>query len=765
MALYLLYRGIRDRRYFTGLSERLGLVPHSFRTTGGEAVWFHAVSVGEVLTATELIRRLRACKPFLRIHVSVTTLAGREVAQQKLAALGVHIFFAPLDYRSIVRRVLRRIRPALVIVLETEIWPNLYREVKRSCASLLVVNGRISDRTFPRYRGWHEFFCHVLRFPDAILVQSEEDRRRYALSGAPENCLQVAGNLKFDFQPSDSGVAATIDAALARWKPEAIWIAASTMPPRDASDVDEDDVVLEAFEQLRPWRGGLLLILAPRRPDRFKEVVDKLERAGISFVRRTDLDSNAAATLDLPGVLLLDSIGELAALFERADVVFMGGTLARRGGHNILEPAYFAKPIVVGPHMQNFADIAAEFSAAGAVQRIDEPGALASAVGALLDDARRSKELGERARELALAKRGVVDRVLQDVLKYLGEGVPQPVRTLAARLLLKPLSWIWRAGNRINLTRRLRKRRELSAPVISIGAITMGGAGKTPFVAHLAARLRENGRNPAILTRGYRRRSPGKIVVVPRGHQASIEITGDEAQMFVRAGEAHVGVSGHRYEAGRRLEESLAPDVFLLDDGFQHVQLARKHDLVLIDALDPLSGGMFPLGRLREPPEHLSRATAFLLTRVSPGRDTTGIERLLARYNAQSPVFRSRVVPREWVDVKWGSTRHVAGAGLTRVAAFCGLGNPHSFWRTVEEMGIEIAYRWDFGDHHRYRPDELVRFAHQAVNAGVDTLVTTEKDVMNLCDGAVEIVKPLRMLWLKIGVEIEDEDKLLKLIS
>jgi len=305
----------------------------------------------------------------------------------------------------------------------------------------------------------------------------------------------------------------------------------------------------------------------------------------------------------------------------------------------------------------------------------------------------------------------------------------------------------------------------LSAPVISIGAIAMGGAGKTPFVAHLAARLRENGRNPAILTRGYRRRSPGKIVIVPRGQPASTEVTGDEAQIFVRDGEAHVGVSGHRYEAGLRLEEKLMPDVFLLDDGFQHVQLARKHDLVLIDALDPLCGGVFPLGRLRESPEHLSRATAFLLTRVSPGRDTTGIERLLARYNAQSPVFRSRVVPREWVDVKWGTTRDVAGAGLTRVAAFCGLGNPHSFWRTVEEMGIEIAYRWDFGDHHRYRPTELERLARQAMNAGADTLVTTEKDVMNLCDGAVEIVKPLRMLWLKIGVEIEEEEKLLKLIS
>jgi tetraacyldisaccharide 4'-kinase len=301
--------------------------------------------------------------------------------------------------------------------------------------------------------------------------------------------------------------------------------------------------------------------------------------------------------------------------------------------------------------------------------------------------------------------------------------------------------------------------------VISIGALSMGGAGKTPLVAHMAARLRAAGRNPAILTRGYKRRSPGKVVVVPRGQKTSTDVTGDEAQMFVRAGDAHVGVGGNRYDVGRRLEDSLHPGVFLLDDGFQHVQLARQQNLVLIDALDPLAGGVFPLGRLREPPEHLARATAFILTRVSPGRDTTGIQRLLARYNAQSPVFRSRVVPREWVDLKWGTSRDVAGAGLTRVGAFCGLGNPQSFWRTLEELGIEIGYRWHFDDHHRYRPMELKRVALQAANAGADTLVTTEKDVMNLCEGAAEMVKPMRLLWLKIGVEIEEEEKLIQLIS
>jgi 3-deoxy-D-manno-octulosonic-acid transferase len=183
VVLYLLYRGIRDRRYFEHLVERLGFLPGTYESTGSGAIWFHAVSVGEVLTAVPLIRRLRSERPQVRVYLSTTTLAGRASAEQKLEGLAAGVFFAPLDYRSSVRRVLRRLRPSLVIVLETEIWPNLYRESKRAGASLIVVNGRISDRALPRYLRFRAFFRHVLRWPDAILVQSEEDRQRYI--GAP----------------------------------------------------------------------------------------------------------------------------------------------------------------------------------------------------------------------------------------------------------------------------------------------------------------------------------------------------------------------------------------------------------------------------------------------------------------------------------------------------------------------------------------------------------------------------------------------------
>jgi tetraacyldisaccharide 4'-kinase len=715
--------------------------------------------VGEVFSCVELIRALRAAHPHTRMYVSTTTLAGRDTADQKLEGLADGVFFAPLDYRSVVRRVLRRLRPAAVVVLETEIWPNLYRESKRAGASLIVVNGRISDRALPRYQRWSWFFRYALSCADTIFAQSIEDKRRFVVAGARLDQVKVAGNLKYDFTPPSEGVAPTIAGFLHRIKPAQpgllrIWIAASTMPPADSTDVDEDDLVLRAFTQLSRKHRGLLLVLAPRRPERFDVVAEKLARSGANFVRRTKLTK-----LQLPGVLLLDSIGELAALFERADVVFMGGTLARRGGHNILEPAYFGKPVIVGPHMENFAAIAKEFHAAGALESIATGDELGAAVARLLED---PGKLGARARDLAMSKRGVVDRVAQEVFAAAANGVPDPPRTLLARAVLTPLSWCWAAGHRANVARQLAARQSLSAPVISIGSLTMGGTGKSPMVAHLAHLLREKGRNPAILTRGYHRKSHDPMVIVPRGEQASTELTGDEAQTYVRSGDAHVGIGPDRYDTGRRMEETLSPDIFLLDDGFQHVRLARTQDVVLIDALDPFGGGMFPLGRRREPCRSLARASAIVVTRVEPGQQITGLERIIRKYNAQAPIYTARVAPRSWIDYESKVVRPVADVKFGRVAAFCGLGNPRAFWRTLEELEIDVAFRWEFGDHHHYKPTELERLAKQAADGGAEALVTTEKDVMNFCENAVKIVAPHKLLWLKVGIEIDGEKEFLQ---
>ncbi|HTS77698.1 MAG TPA: tetraacyldisaccharide 4'-kinase [Bryobacteraceae bacterium] len=731
IALYLLYRGLRDPRYFAGLAERFGRAPGSFQSTAAGGIWFHAVSVGEVLSAAELVRRVREMRPATPVYVSTSTLAGRALAQEKF---GANSFFAPLDFRWMVRRVLRRLRPSAVVILETEIWPNLYRESKRAGAALLVVNARISDRALPRYRRFRGFFRHALQWPDAILAQSEQDARRFQEIG--RNSVGVAGNLKYDLTPPRAlarEIADFLDGAGAK----KIFIAASTMTD---GVVDEDDAVIAAI----PASTDVLTILAPRKPERFGAVAEKLERAGIAFGRRSAGLTGAPAR-----VLLLDSIGELAALFERADAVFMGGTLADRGGHNILEPAFFGKPVIMGPHMENFAEIAREFREADAVYPIDSVAELRPAISKLLAN---PGDYGARAKEIAISKRGAGARMTEAIVHAADRAIPNPSRTIFARAVLTPLSWVWRAGNRVNA---MRKTRALETPVVSIGALSMGGAGKTPVTAHLARRLREAGRNPAILTRGYKRLSR-EPVIVARGETADRRSIGDEASIFAARGDAHIGVGADRYAVGRRMEKTLAPDIFLLDDGFEHRRLARRHDIVLIDATDPLGGGVFPLGRLREPLHALRRAGTILLTRCESRSNTAPIEALLKRYNAT--IFRARVVPLEWISLD-GAAEPVA-TKFARAGAFCGLGSPAAFWRTLENLEIETDWRREFMDHHRYSPHDLARLGESA-----EIVLTTEKDAMNLPTDAARILGRAKLYFLRIGIEIENEAELMRRIQ
>ncbi len=471
-------------------------------------------------------------------------------------------------------------------------------------------------------------------------------------------------------------------------------------------------------------------------------------------------------------------------MFPLADVVFMGGTLARRGGHNILEPAFFGQPIVVGPHMENFADIATEFHTGGGLLKIEDPGELTGVVRSLLDDDARRTALGERARQLAEAKRGATGRALDAVGRLSDRSVTRVVRPWPARVALTPLSWIWAAGATWKRKRQTAGQRKLLTPVISVGGIGMGGAGKTPFALYLAAvavgqavspasvRKETTGRGeppalpplPAILTRGYRRRSAEASTILPAGSHAGVERTGDEAQILLRSGAAHLGIGADRYRTGQQLERELAPSVMILDDGFQHWRLARDLDIVLIDALDPFaSGAVFPLGRLREPLGQLARADAFVLTRCYRGAPLAGIEAELRRYNPEAPIFHSRVVPREWVDAASGEKVPV-GALSGDAAAFCGLANPQSFWRSLEQTGCRTRYRATFGDHHRYTMAELERVATAAQAAGADVLLTTEKDAVNLPDGAAARLGP-RVFWLRIGIEVDNEEALLGLVD
>ncbi len=705
----------------------------------------------------ELLRKLRAGFPESRLFVSTATLAGRATADEKLRSLADGVFYAPADYVFAVRRVLRTLRPSVVVVAETEIWPNLFRETKRTGAALVVVNGRISDRAFPRYLPFRRLFAAVLPHADAILAQTEAIRERFLALGAPPERTRAAGNFKYDFEARAAAPGSPVMELIERTGPGTVWIAASTMPPAEAGDLDEDDAVLAAYTDLARRHRDLLLILVPRKPERFDAAARKLEAAGIPYLRRTALDGRSAAR---PYVLLLDTIGELGGLFAAADVVFMGGSLARRGGHNTLEPALFAKPVITGPHMENFQAIDDQFRAAGASVRIGDASELAGAVDRLLADPDEAREIGRRALACAEARRGATASTVEEVRKLHRAHIPRyrPAMPWYAAAWL--LSRVWLTGSKRKQAAGLRGRRTLDAPVISVGNLTMGGTGKTPCVLRLAEMSAELGRRPGILTRGYGRGTLEKNLVLAPGAVVRPEYSGDEPQIFVRSGVAAVGIGADRFASGTLLVRDFGVDLLLLDDGFQHWRLARDVDVVLIDALNPLGGGgVFPMGRLREPVEALARADIILITRSQFSDLAPAIEQLASRINPRAPVFRAGVEPRAWVEHLTGRRFPPGEPPFERAGVFCGLGNPQSFRRTLARLGVEPVEWIEFQDHHRYRVHEVRRIARTMHARGATALVTTEKDAVNLCEACGELTAPLKVYWLQITMRIEREQE------
>ena len=699
LLLYAGWRCLRQRAYFKGMKERLGWLPANIPTTKPGGIWLHAVSVGEVLSAISLLKHLRVLVPETPVFVSTTTLTGRELAEQQLRGLCDGIFFAPVDYAFAVRAVLRRIQPALVIHLETEIWPNRIREVKRSGAKWAQVNARISDRAWPKYQRLQWLFGAVLPQMDFVAAQSGVDAARFRELGYAGEIVE-AGNLKFDFDAAGKPPAMDVVAWLATQEPKPLWVAASTTGPRDDQDVDEDDAVLTAFFEMK---GRVRLLLAPRKPERFEVVAGKLRARGIAFARRSELSGVARAD-----VLLLDSIGELAPLFALADVVFVGGSFNQTQGHNILEPACFGKPIVTGPNMGNFAVIQQVFVAGDAVRVVGRPEELAAEVLALLNG---DAGLGLRAKQIAESMRGVTARLTPMLVRLLGLGVAKGLVPMAA--ILQPLSmpWSWISQRRV-------VGRRLPVKVVSVGNITMGGTGKTPVVLALAESFAAEGMRVGILTRGYGRSLKEPVLLLP-GETATRAETGDEAQLYLRDGRFAIGIGADRYEVGRALLERSGLDLILLDDGFQHRRLARDSDLVCVDALRPFAGyGVPPAGWLREPLSGLSRADAFVLTRTRKGVVMAGIEAELAHFGGpEKPVFTLAVKER------------MESPPEGRRLAFCGLGNPGSFRQSLDRLGLAEVELVEFADHHEYNEADLRRLRMRG-----EVLITTAKDAVRLDD-------------------------------
>ncbi|MGC2400346.1 MAG: 3-deoxy-D-manno-octulosonic acid transferase [Acidobacteriaceae bacterium] len=395
-------------KYREGLSERLGWVPKRLREGDSrKTIWVHAVSVGEVLAASRLVKELSASAGQYRVLLSTTTNTGQKLARERAGF--DHAFYFPLDFPWIVRRYLRVLDPVLVVLVETELWPNLLTACRRSQIPIAVVNGRISDRSLPRYLRLRSIWKRILTGISILLTQSEEDAKRFKAIGAPAGRVSFAGNLKFDVRTAEP---AAITAVLReKLEPETrVLVCGSTLE-------GEEEILLDAFQQLLKKVPNCVMILAPRHPERFGRVAQLMKNRHPQSVRRSNWIKKPAKFK--PGtVILLDSIGELASVYALASVAFVGGSLIPAGGHNPLEPAQFAVPVVMGNHYANFRAIIDTLLQAEALKLVNRE-TLVPMLENLLTDSDAANSLGVRALEVFHHQSGATRRVIAALMRLL----------------------------------------------------------------------------------------------------------------------------------------------------------------------------------------------------------------------------------------------------------------------------------------------------------------------------------------------------------
>ena len=398
---YWLYQTLRHGKYRRGFAERMGKVPARLGSFDGvRVIWIHAVSLGEVLAIVGLVAQLRRAFPQHRILVSTTTDTGQDQARKGFGEENVLYF--PMDFAAAIRPFLQALKPELVILAETEFWPNFLRLAHDSGACIAVVNARISDRSRPRYRRFRWALRRMLAQVDLFLAQTEEDRARLQSIGADPVRVRVTGNLKFDVNvPVAPPIVESLRRSFAAEGAGPVLVCGSTVE-------DEEPPLLKAFENLRVGHPHAAMILAPRHPERFDTVAKLIEQMSIPFYRRSLWAGEPLAG----GVLLVDTIGELAALYALADVAFVGGSLIPRGGHNIIEPAQHGVAIVTGNHTENFRDIVRVFQSRDAV-RIVGVSELPLMLMHLVDHQAERMALGRRAKETILSQMGATSRTVE----------------------------------------------------------------------------------------------------------------------------------------------------------------------------------------------------------------------------------------------------------------------------------------------------------------------------------------------------------------
>jgi 3-deoxy-D-manno-octulosonic-acid transferase len=407
----------RSRKYITGLGQRLGKIP-KLDPSKGPLIWLHCVSVGETEAARPFVRALRGRLPSHRLVVSTTTVTGQAVARRAFGKDASAIIYFPIDWAWNIRRVLKALNPTAVLIMETELWPNLLRECRRRSIPAALINGRISPTSFRRYHRIRTFMRSVLNDLSVAIMQSDEDAQRIASLGLAAERIRSVGNMKFDSAPLSSTVDDLTTELRRRYgfnSDQPVIVAASTHSP-------EETVAIESFKVIRENNPGARLLIAPRHPERFDEVAKLIADSGLAWSRR----SAASSPSDMnAAVILLDSIGELRATFQLADIAFVGGSLIPHGGQNVLEPAAQGVCVITGAHTHNFKAITRSLLAEDALVQLpeltmaDAPAALARVITELLRDEPRRKAIGQRAQNVCAHNRGATEQTLEMIINLL----------------------------------------------------------------------------------------------------------------------------------------------------------------------------------------------------------------------------------------------------------------------------------------------------------------------------------------------------------
>jgi 3-deoxy-D-manno-octulosonic-acid transferase len=748
----LLLNGKTRAKYLPSLKERLGFHRRPMNPEGKPAVWIHAVSVGEVLAAQSLVAALRRRLPGYLVLVSSATVTGRETALSSLQADGV--FYFPYDWKFAVRRTLKLSGARLCVVMETELWPNFIRVLSRKGVPLLLANGRISDRSFKRYRRFRFFFGPLLRRYHTLCAQSALDADRLVAIGAYPRDVLTTGNLKYrreQFEVSD-GFVDRLRRVLRIEPGEPVFLAGSTHEGEEAA-------ALEAFRVARRSLPRLRFILVPRKPERFDKVASMMLSEGLDFERYTVLEGKPRRA----DIVLIDAIGLLKGLYHLANVAFVGGSLAPVGGHNLLEACAAGVPVLFGPHMSNFRSVAEDVLRCGAGRRVEEAGRLAEALQELLTDERERARMSRNSRVVLEGRQEALPRTVEAIRAALFVGSIQRRPSVLLRSLAR-----LHAGA-AGLFRRspeseLRKAPRLNTPVISIGGLSFGGAAKTPMTALLAGELQARGHRVAVLTRGYRGRGPEPMVVADgKNVMADSEAAGDEALLIARSVPGVIVIRDRRrLTAGRLAEELFGPTVFLLDDGFQHRKLARNFSLLMLDA-ESVLGGRSPEQLLREPLRFSSSADAVVLLGAAgpAGDDAAG--RLRAA-GALAPIFGASYIADGCYDLRTREPVDLGELSELKPLAFCGIASPARFAASLLEVAVQPPGFRAFPDHHRFTGADMRELAELLKETAENVMITTEKDAQRLSSLA-GLPGNVKILVLKVRLQIERFEELFALVE